>query len=206
MIDPGALTDELRSLFASHGLPRDVRVGIAHPRLMVRLVELPDMLEGGELDSAVRHLASDLLPIGLEQLIVDYRPAGASPGVAGAGMQRILMAAARADGIAGLTSALDGAGLRVKAIGLSGLAMVAALERPPISGEAILYVQAGALTNVVITEERSSTARARGIGRLGGDCGRSCRARGRRCRRGSRPGLPARTSSRPPRPSATRDR
>lgn len=152
VIDPGALAEELRSLFADHGLPREVRVGIAHPRLMVRLVELPDMLEGGELDSAVRHLASDLLPVGLDQLIVDYRPAGASPGVAGAGMQRILMAAARADGIAGLTSALDGADLQVKAIGLSGLAMVSALEQPPISGEAILYVQIGALTNVVITE------------------------------------------------------
>src|SRR3954452_25017054 len=153
VVDSAGLADELRSLFADHGLPRDVRVALAHPRLMVRLVELPATLDGSDLDGAVRHLATDLLPVGLDQLVVDYRRIGRVPGEHGDGQQRILMAAARVDGIDRLMQALDGAGLRAQGIALSGLAMVSALDHALLPGEAILYVQAGALTNVVITED-----------------------------------------------------
>jgi type IV pilus assembly protein PilM len=153
VVDSAGLAEELRSLFAEHGLPRDVRVALAHPRLMVRLVELPATLDGSDLDGAVRHLATDLLPVGLDQLVVDYRRIGRVPGENGEGRQRILMAAARVDGIDRLMQALDGAGLRARGIALSGLAMVSALDHALLPGEAILYVQAGALTNVVITED-----------------------------------------------------
>jgi Tfp pilus assembly protein PilN len=120
---------------------------------MVRLVELPATLDGSDLDGAVRHLATDLLPVGLDQLVVDYRRIGRVPGADGDGLQRILMAAARVDGIDRLMQALDAAGLRAQGIALSGLAMVSALDHALLPGEAILYVQAGALTNVVITED-----------------------------------------------------
>lgn len=153
VVDSDGLATELRSLFQDHGLPRDVRVGLAHPRLMVRLVELPATLDGSDLDGAVRHLATDLLPVGLDQLVVDYRRIGRVPGENAGGLQRILMAAARVDGIDRLMQALDGAGLRAQGIALSGLAMVSALDHALLPGEAILYVQAGALTNVVITED-----------------------------------------------------
>ena len=153
VVDSDGLAAELRALFSTHKLPRDVRVGLAHPRLMVRLVELPASISGRDLDNAVRHLATDHLPVGLDQLVVDYRRVGRVPGSGGGGLQRILMAAARLDGIERLTRALEGAGLRPQGISLSGLAMVAALEHRPLPGEAILYVQAGALTNVVITED-----------------------------------------------------
>ena len=153
VVDPDGLAEELRSLVADHSLPRDVRVGLAHPRLMVRLVELPATLDGSDLDGAVRHLATDLLPVGLDQLVVDYRRIGRVPGANGEGLQRILMAAARVDGIDRLMQALDAAGLRAHGIALSGLTMVSALDHPLLPGEAILYVQAGALTNVVITED-----------------------------------------------------
>lgn len=155
VVDPHGLAAELRALFTEHKLPRDVRVGLAHPRLMVRLVELPATIDGSDLDNAVRHMATDLLPVGLDQLVVDYRRIGRVPGASAGvnGLQRILMAAARVDGIDRLTSALDQAGLRLQRIALSGLAMVEALDHPPLPGEAILYVQVGALTNVVITED-----------------------------------------------------
>lgn len=153
VVDFDGLANELRSLFEEHGLPREVRVGLAHPRLMVRLVELPATLDGSDLDGAVRHLATDLLPVGLDQLVVDYRRIGRVPGANGDGLQRILMAAARVDGIDRLMQALDAAGLRAHGIALSGLAMVSALDHALLPGEAILYVQAGALTNVVITED-----------------------------------------------------
>ena len=153
VVDSEGLAAELRTLFGEHKLPRDVRVGLAHPRLMVRLVELPATISGRDLDSAVRHLATDLLPVGLDQLVVDYRRVGRVPGSAGGGLQRILMAAARMDGIERLTRALEGAGLRLQGISLSGMAMVSALDHRPLPGEATLYVQAGALTNVVITED-----------------------------------------------------
>ena len=153
VVDSDALATELRTLFAEHKLPREVRVGLAHPRLMVRLVELPATIDGSELDSAVRHMASDLLPVALDHLVVDYRRVGRVPGSGPTGQQRILMAAARVDGLDRLTSAIQSAGLRLRGIALSGLALVSALEHRPLPGESVLYVQVGALTNVVITED-----------------------------------------------------
>jgi type IV pilus assembly protein PilM len=153
VVNADALAVELRALFAEHKLPHEVRVGLAHPRLMVRMVELPASLGGRELDGAVRHLAGDLLPVGLDQLVVDYRPVGRAPEGSGPPQQRVLMAAARVDGLDRLTQALAGAHLRAECIQLSGLAMLRALEHPPLAGQAILYVQAGALTNVVIAED-----------------------------------------------------
>lgn len=152
VVNADGLSVELRTLFSEHKLGRDVRVGLAHPRLMVRMVELPATLDGVDLDGAVRHLAGDLLPVGLDQLVVDYRRVGNAPAELG-GQQRILMAAARVDGIERLTRALSGAGLRAERIQLAGLALLSALDRPPVGDDAILYVQAGALTNVVITEQ-----------------------------------------------------
>jgi type IV pilus assembly protein PilM len=153
VVNAEQLAVELRALFAEHKLPHDVRVGLAHPRLMVRMVELPASLAGRELDAAVRHLAGDLLPVGLDQLVVDYRCVGNAPGGNGPPQQRVLMAAARVDGIERLTQALSAAHLKAERIALSGLAMLGALEHPPLGGQAILYVQAGALTNVVIAED-----------------------------------------------------
>jgi len=152
VVNADELAVELRQLFAEHKLPHDVRVGLAHPRLMVRMVELPASLAGRDLDAAVRHLAGDLLPVGLDQLVVDYRRVGKAAG-GGPPQQRVLMAAARVDGIDRLTQALAGAHLKAQSIQLSGLAMLGALEHPPLAGQAILYVQAGALTNVVIAED-----------------------------------------------------
>ncbi len=151
VVDPAGLATELQALFTEHKLPRVVRIGLAHPRLMVRLVELPSTVSGSELDSAVRHLATDLLPVGLDQLVVDYRRVGRAPADR---LQRILMAAVRVDSIDSLIAALDGAGLELQGIALSGLAMLAALEHDERPGEAVVYVQAGAITNVVIAEQR----------------------------------------------------
>jgi len=151
IVNAEELAVELKELFAAHKLGRDVRVGLAHPRLMVRMVELPATLSADDLDGAVRHLAGDLLPVGLDQLVVDYRRVGHSP-VEFGGQQRVLMAAARVDGIDRLMRALELAGLRAQRIQLSGLALLSSLDHPPVGDDAILYVQAGALTNVVITE------------------------------------------------------
>jgi type IV pilus assembly protein PilM len=153
VVNADQLAGELRALFSEHKLPSDVRVGLAHPRLMVRMVELPASLTGRELDGAVHHLAGDLLPVGLDQLVVDYRRVGRAPEGNGPPQQRVLMAAARLDGLDRLTQALSGAGLKADCIQLSGLAMLRAFEHPPLAGQAILYVQAGALTNVVIAED-----------------------------------------------------
>ncbi|HEV7805311.1 MAG TPA: pilus assembly protein PilM [Solirubrobacteraceae bacterium] len=153
VVNAEALAVELRQLFAEHKLPHDVRVGLAHPRLMVRMVELPGSLSGRELDGAVRHLAGDLLPVGLDQLVVDFRRVGKAPAGSGPPQQRVLMAAARVDGIDRFVQALSSAHLKAERIQLSGLAMLAALQHPPLAGQAILYVQTGALTNVVIAED-----------------------------------------------------
>jgi type IV pilus assembly protein PilM len=148
-----ALAAELRRLFDEHDLPRDVRVGLAHPRLMVRVVELPASLSGQELDAAVGHLAEGLLPMARHEVALDFRRAGVVRDAKGVQQQRILLAAARVDGIRRLDEALGLAGLRPLQVQLSGLAMLRAMDAPPLKDAAVVYVHAGALTNVVIAED-----------------------------------------------------
>lgn len=146
-----ALATELRALVSEHGLPRDVRVGLAHSRLVLRTIEVHSSLEGDSLDAAVRHFAEGLLPMALDEVALDYRRTGLVPG--DADQQRILIAAARLDGVERLMRALDLAGLRARQVSLCGLALLRALDAPPLHEEAILYVQASGLTNVVVAED-----------------------------------------------------
>lgn len=145
-----ALAAELRELFADQSLPRDVRVGLAHSRLVVRTIEVAAALAGESLDAAVRHFAEGLLPMPLDEVALDYRPTGPVPG--NPEQQRILIAAARLEGVARLMTALQIAGLHATKVSLCGLALLQALDAPPTGDEAVLYVQVGGLTNIVVAE------------------------------------------------------
>jgi type IV pilus assembly protein PilM len=149
--DAAALAEQLRTLATEHRLPRDVRVGLAHARLVVRTIEVPASLEGAELDATVRHFSEGLLPMAVDEVVLDYRRTGVVPGRPD--QQRILIAAARLDGVERLMRALDLAGLRPRQVQLCGLALIRALDPPALRGEAVLYVQAAGLTNVVVAED-----------------------------------------------------
>jgi len=170
VVDPAAVGAAIRELWRQTGLrPRDVRVGLTGPKVVVRVVDMPSMPDD-ELDGAIRFSASDHIPIPLDEAVLDHavlEPAPpAEPG--GPPQVRVLIAAAYRSALDGLLAAVTAGGLRAVAVDLVPFAMVRALATPaeeppatepedgyappsPPSAEAIVSVGA-ALTTVVVHE------------------------------------------------------
>jgi type IV pilus assembly protein PilM len=128
--DEAAVTDAVARLRAEVGLKRvPVRVGIASPRVVVRQVEMPVMTRD-ELMSALKFQAADLIPIPIEDAVLDFAILGASAptGDAEPTMQVLLVAAYEAT-VARLVSAIEAGGLEVGAVDLIPLALTRALAR-----------------------------------------------------------------------------
>ena len=130
--DDAAVTDAVARLRAEVGLKKaPVRVGLASPRVVVRQVEMPVMTRD-ELASALQFQAADLIPIPLDDAVLDFailghgrRPTTASPSM------QVLLAAAHEATIARLVAAVEAGGLAVAAVDLMPLALIRALSAPP---------------------------------------------------------------------------
>ncbi len=128
--DVDGLADQLRGFFRDNDLPKVVRLGVASQKVVVRVIELPD-IEGEEaLEAAVRFQAQEELPMPLEQATLDHRVLekftdGENTRI------RVLMVAARRETVDHLLAAARKAGLDPQLVDLSAFAIVRALYVPP---------------------------------------------------------------------------
>jgi type IV pilus assembly protein PilM len=137
--DEAAVSDAVARLRAEVGLKKaSVRVGIASPRVIVRQVEMPVMTRE-ELASALKFQASDLIPISLDDAVLDFailETHTAAPGSDGDGggesRMQVLLAAAQEATIMKIVSSVEGGGLQVAAVDLIPLALIRALARRPV--------------------------------------------------------------------------
>jgi type IV pilus assembly protein PilM len=133
--DEAAVTDAVTRLRNEVGLKKAaVRVGIASPRVIVRQVEMPVMTRP-ELASALHFQAGDLIPISLEDAVLDFailgeNAPGSNPEDGGEPTMQVLLAAAQEATIMRLVSAVEAGGLQVAAVDLIPLALTRALARP----------------------------------------------------------------------------
>ncbi len=133
--DTAAVTDAVARLRAEVGLKKAaVRVGIASPRVVVRQVEMPVMTRQ-ELASALHFQAADLIPISIEDAVLDFAILGTNepgphPDDGGEPTMQVLLAAAQEATIMRLVSAVEAGGLQVAAVDLIPLALTRALARP----------------------------------------------------------------------------
>jgi type IV pilus assembly protein PilM len=150
--DVGALTDALRELFASSGLSRRVRLGVANQRTVLRTLELPPVTERKELAAAVNFQAQDQVPMPLSNAVMDFHPLGVIETPSGP-RQRVVLVAAQRDMIERLLAAVRGAGLRPEGIDLSAFALIRSLYRAEAEGDGrVLYLNVDGLTNLAIAE------------------------------------------------------
>ncbi|HEV7524264.1 MAG TPA: type IV pilus assembly protein PilM [Acidimicrobiia bacterium] len=131
--DEAAVTDAVARLRAEVGLKKvPVRVGIASPRVVVRQVEMPVMTRD-ELMSALQFQAGDLIPIPIEDAVLDFAILGTTAPGADSGAEptmQVLLVAAYEATVARLVSAVEAGGLEVGAVDLIPLALTRALARP----------------------------------------------------------------------------
>src|SRR5262245_32206041 len=132
--DEAAVTDAVARLRSEVGLKKaPVRVGIASPRVVVRQVEMPVMTRD-ELMSALQFQAGDLIPIPVEDAVLDSAIRGTTEPTGGEGthepVMQVLLVAAYEATISKLVSAIEAGGLEVGAVDLIPLALTRALARP----------------------------------------------------------------------------
>src|ERR1700742_1565662 len=126
--DPERLAHDLRAFFNEHKPGKQVRLGIANQRVVVRTMRLPVIDNPAELDSAVRFKAQEEIAMPLDQAVVDHRVVGGAPGVEGGPPQiDVMVVAARREMIAASLRPLRDAGLEPVGVDLSAFGMVRAL-------------------------------------------------------------------------------
>lgn len=152
VLDEQALAETLRELFASSGLAKRVRVGVANQRTVLRTLELPPVTDRKELAAAVRFEAQDQVPMPLGNAVLDFQALGVHD-TPGGPRQQVVLVAAQRDMIAHLLSAVRQAGLRPEGVDLSAFALIRSLYRHDAEHDGrVLYLNVDGLTNMAIAE------------------------------------------------------
>lgn len=158
VVDIGSVSAAIRRLWSEGGFkPKKVVLGVANQRVIVRQAELPAMTES-DLQSALKFEAQELIPIPVEDAILDFQILDEQVSAAGDPRMRILLAAAQKDMIRTHLAAIDGAGLSATAVDLIPFALVRSVLGSGGQGfgesaaEAIVCI-GGGVTNVVVHEQ-----------------------------------------------------
>ncbi len=152
VMDQDALGDVLRELFASSGLSKRVRVGIANQRTVLRTLELPPITDHKELAAAVGFQAQEQVPMPLSNAVLDFHPLGIVETPAGP-RQRVVLVAAQRDMVEKLLAAIRRAGLTPEGVDLSAFALIRSLyHTDPEQTGRVLYLNVDGLTNLAIAE------------------------------------------------------
>jgi len=128
--DDAAVTEAVGRLRAEVGLKKvSVRLGLASPRVVVRQIEMP-LMSREELGSALQFQAAELIPIPLDDAVLDFAILGpASPGDGGEPRMHVLLAAVQEVTVSRLVAAVEAGGLQVSAVDLVPLALIRPLAR-----------------------------------------------------------------------------
>jgi type IV pilus assembly protein PilM len=157
--DADALGDALKRFFDLHGLPkRNVRLGLSNNRIGVRIFEIEGVSDAQQLENAIRFRAEEVLPIPLDQAVLDYVVLDEEARPDGSEWRRILLVVAYREVVDRYLQACRRAGLQVVGIDLEAFALLRSLEAPTTRDEA-----SGALVALAIGHDRTTIAVSTGL-------------------------------------------
>ena len=157
--DPDMLGDALKRFFELHKLPkRGIRLGVSNNRIGVRIFEIEGVAEGQQLENAIRFRAEEVLPIPLDQAVLDYVVLDEQEREDGTPWKRILLVVAYREVVDRYLQACRRAGLHVVGIDLEAFALLRSLEAPAERDQA-----SGALVAVAIGHDRTTIAVSTGL-------------------------------------------
>jgi type IV pilus assembly protein PilM len=154
--DPEALAVALKDFFRKHGLPkRGVRLGIANNRIGVRTFDVTGIEDPKQLANAIRFRAQEVLPIPIEEAVLDYHVLSESTDADGVLTRRVLLVVAYRELVDRYVLACEKAGIQIVGIDLEAFALLRALGEPRtlVPGD-----DRGALVAVSVGHDRSTFA------------------------------------------------
>src|SRR5437763_1396694 len=171
VVDAPAVAAAIRRLWREAGFRgRTVVLGVGNQRVVVRQADFPAMSDE-DLRSALQFQAQDLIPIPIEDAILDFQMVEESATADGE-MMRILLVAAQRAMVRSLLAAVEGGGLSASMVDLIPFALMRALTQSSLvqdlepTVDAIVCVGAS-ITNVVV-HQRGVPEFVRMLG-VGGD-------------------------------------
>ncbi|MEO1062604.1 MAG: type IV pilus assembly protein PilM [Actinomycetota bacterium] len=155
--EPTIVSQALKRLWREVGFStKKVIIGVGNQRVVVRPDELPEM-DDDELRQAIEFKADELIPIPLEDAVLDFQELERDVNEDGEPIVRVLVVAAQRDMLNTLMEALQGADLTVEMVDLMPFGLVRSLadtdlgsidDSGPIA-DAIVAIGAGVTTVVV---------------------------------------------------------
>ncbi|MGL4173423.1 MAG: type IV pilus assembly protein PilM [Actinomycetota bacterium] len=152
IIDPAAVATALKQLWAYTGFGhKNVALGVANQRVIVRQVDLPPLPEK-ELKEALPFQVQDFLPMPVDQAVLDFFPLEDVTDHAGQPMRRGLLVAAVRDMVMTGVDAAQRAGLKVASVDLTSFAVLRALGGTSmLDTDTVALVDVGSrVTNIVV--------------------------------------------------------
>jgi type IV pilus assembly protein PilM len=129
--DADALVTAVKEFFEEHRLPKkDVRIGLASNRIGVRTFDIDGIDDEARFDNAVRFKAHEVLPVAVDESVLDYRVIEERLNEAGEPSRRVLLVVAPRDQVAPYAEVARRAGLKLAGIDLEALALLRAFIGP----------------------------------------------------------------------------
>ena len=151
--DVEGLASALSEFFSRHDMPRKgVRLGVANSRIGVRPFEIAGVTDERQLENAIRFRAQELLPIPLEEAVIDHHVLEQKTDDTGATVWRVLLVVAHRGLIDGYVAACRKAGIDLAGIDLEAFGLLRALAQPRDGADP------AALVAVSLGHERSTLA------------------------------------------------
>lgn len=151
--EPVTVSAALRQLWQTTKFEsRDVVIGVGNQRVLVRELDLP-WLPLPQLKASLPFQVGEMLPVSVDEVLLDFYPATESEGPQGRVVHGMLVAAQRATVNANVL-AVEGAGLRPQMVDLNAFALVRALARGDLGRATAAFVDIGAaVTTVVVASQ-----------------------------------------------------
>ena len=134
--DEAALSSAIKAFVDEQKLPRtDVRIGISSNRIGVRTLDIVAADDESRFDNAVRFKAHEVLPVALDESVLDYRVLSEHTNESGERVRRVLLVVAPRDQVEPYQRVADKAGIRLAGVDLEALALLRAfVEQTPDPG------------------------------------------------------------------------
>jgi type IV pilus assembly protein PilM len=129
--DTIALAGALERFFERHKLPKKgVRLGLSNNRIGVRVFEIEGVADEKQLENAIRFRAEEVLPIPLDEAVLDYVVLDDTEREDGTQVRRILLVVAYKEVVDRYLEACREAGIELVGIDLEAFALLRSLQAP----------------------------------------------------------------------------
>lgn len=148
--EPETVATALRTLWQQTKFSTtEVVMGVGNPRVVVRELDLP-WLPMAQLQASLPFQVQELLPMPVEDALLDYYPTREYDGPTGRTLRGVLVAASR-ETVRSNVLAAESAGLKPQMVDLNAFALLRGLARGDVAGRVVALVDIGArVTNVII--------------------------------------------------------